>query len=887
MVALKKLTEEEAALVAILMDETGIDLFEFAGVDETKPDRCARLRPYQWKWYSSLYPNSVCASARDVGKSLVITWRAAAHVHSGPGTDMFITAPGADHLRPLATKMEEIFTSIRLLSCMLKASHGKTGISKIPSFEAVFKNGAKVVTRLPKQDGVGVKGMHAKVVVVEECFPAGTLVITKRGFVPIEGVQVGDVVWTHRRRWRRVEATMSRQRATVNVKGKGHYGLVASEGHPFFAAADIDVLDKDGNPIKAISRPGWIPARELAGKYWVACTGVGGKKSLSFEGKYLGAGRKKGRLSGFKARSSEAAWVLGHWVAEGSCGASGTSNNGQRDRVYFSIANHELEEVELRHKLAGLTPSTCGVVGNSTNVTYTGGDYVPLASFLEAEFGAGAKNKRIPLWVVDEKREFRESFLEGLLYGDGHHVPDMAGQEARRLTTASRELAITAGVLGRSLGYQISMHAGDHSGYDKEIRGRKLNSGTYYTVQFTRAGRDINFDGFQLSRVRSADPTGRVETLYDLTVEEDHSFTADGFYVHNSQDFPELAWDQLYPTLRTDIPGARMELFGVTVGSNSTFDKHASDPESVFKLIRKIAPERPSWGPEERKAAIKKYGNENSIRYAQNILGISKGTYSDLFVTARLMSCVRIQESAWAKTYNDEVYRHIEIEDDRLHGTDKKPTDLLLLPDSHREKQYSSYWAGWDIGLTNDPSEFFVFGSFQKPNHTELSYRLLTRVSMRGISAPDQVEVAKWLIDFYGPRFTRLGLDGTGLGLPISQTLDSMPAYRDKVRGYGFSEKLLAGWEDRQLKPGEKLKDIEKRAKTPEYGLSQMRELVDSGRIELPMDTDLLSSLQGTFDDHCLHGCYMFGVALGQYSLEKMAAAMTHRDPVRVRFGWQ
>lgn len=32
------------------------------------------------------------------------------------------------------------------------------------------------------------------------CFPAGTLIITKRGFVPIEDVVVGDLVLTHKNR---------------------------------------------------------------------------------------------------------------------------------------------------------------------------------------------------------------------------------------------------------------------------------------------------------------------------------------------------------------------------------------------------------------------------------------------------------------------------------------------------------------------------------------------------------------------------------------------------------------------------------------------------------------------------------------------------------------
>jgi hypothetical protein len=356
--------------------------------------------------------------------------------------------------------------------------------------------------------------------------------------------------------------------------------------------------------------------------------------------------------------------------------------------------------------------------------------------------------------------------------------------------------------------------------------------------------------------------------------------------VEEAQDYPELAWDQLYPTKRTDIPGTKMRLYGVTVGTNSTFDKHSSDPDSAYKLIRKIAPERPSWGDAERQKAIKKYGSETSIRYSQNIFGVSSGVYSDLFVTARLMSCVRIQESPWAKTYNEDVFRHIEIDDDRLRGSGKAPVDLMNLPPSHLETIYDSYWSGWDIGFTRDPSEMLVFGAFKLPKHDFYSYRLLTRVSMKGITTPDQIRVMAWLLNFYGDRFVRLGLDGTGAGLPIAQVIDAMPAYRDKVRGYGFSEKLVVGWEDRKLGYKEKIKDLEIRMKTPDHGLDQLRILVDSGRWELPMDVDLLSQLQGIGEDHALDACKLFGVALGQRAIEAQRETNKVKTAFITKVGW-
>jgi hypothetical protein len=66
------------------------------------------------------------------------------------------------------------------------------------------------------------------------CFPAGTTVLTARGHVAIESVEVGDLVWTHRMRWRPVVA-LSRQHTTgglVALEWRGHV-VRTTPNHPF------------------------------------------------------------------------------------------------------------------------------------------------------------------------------------------------------------------------------------------------------------------------------------------------------------------------------------------------------------------------------------------------------------------------------------------------------------------------------------------------------------------------------------------------------------------------------------------------------------------------------------------------------------------------------
>ena len=63
------------------------------------------------------------------------------------------------------------------------------------------------------------------------CFPAGTLVLTKKGYEPIENIRVGDEVFTHKGNWKPVSAIGYKYSRTVKMKGN-HYGLIATPNHP-------------------------------------------------------------------------------------------------------------------------------------------------------------------------------------------------------------------------------------------------------------------------------------------------------------------------------------------------------------------------------------------------------------------------------------------------------------------------------------------------------------------------------------------------------------------------------------------------------------------------------------------------------------------------------
>lgn len=159
MSALADLTEEEKFLLAILTDPSGVDQAEFSWVDETSPDSLFRCWDFQVGWYRDQSKLQIDQCGRAVGKSAGIQMRAFAFPFCHPGEEMLLTAPEMIHLDPVTKAVEDRLRSCRLSQEFLAVGRASDGFTHRP-FEARFRNGARIVGRIPQKDGKGVKGMH-------------------------------------------------------------------------------------------------------------------------------------------------------------------------------------------------------------------------------------------------------------------------------------------------------------------------------------------------------------------------------------------------------------------------------------------------------------------------------------------------------------------------------------------------------------------------------------------------------------------------------------------------------------------------------------------------------------------------------------------------------
>lgn len=295
----------------------------------------------------------------------------------------------------------------------------------------------------------------------EACQAPGTPVVTARGLVPIERVAVGDMVLTHRGRFRPVTGVTRRPYAgdVVRFVTRGHPApVVMTVDHPVWRGGDEwapaggvdDVLlearlselsgrdlvrtgdwvsdyyeTPDGEllyPIPSQARLSLAEvrrAREMraAGSTFEAIGAAVGVSCAAAQAAVKNHRRPKNAVPAGLPLGYDLGLVIGYYASEGSIGAKGRA-------AFFSLDGHV--DVGLAELVACLVGALERTFGFSPRVYRQGAvANVTVNSRLVAEFLSGvcpglAHEKRVDPDVLFSNPDFLRGFLVGFWNGDGH-----------------------------------------------------------------------------------------------------------------------------------------------------------------------------------------------------------------------------------------------------------------------------------------------------------------------------------------------------------------------------------------------------------------------------------------------------------------------------------
>lgn len=397
------------------------------------------------------------------------------------------------------------------------------------------------------------------------CFPAGIDILTEQCKIPIEFVTTGMKVLTHTGKFKEVldvfKKTYQGQLYTIKTK-YGRKPVTCTAEHPFFVRKRV-VLKRDnrtrknGTQYKSYLDPQWLSASQLEIGDVILEPHINEvvpleipkiieKQRINLEGQ---SGKENSELRllerdcNINWQTNEMAWVLGFYLAEGHTRGKNPTlevNGPCRREVVFSVAEKETVMLADRLIALGFKPTVQKHTQGSSRVTITSINFWALCKTM----GRYADGKFIPNAFYGQPIEWQKQFLDGYFSGDGCIVSSKRiNSQKRKATTISWNVAIgiarmIAKVYKLVAGIEVLYPAGK-----SEIEGREVDIKEAYSVGYALPTSERVRPGFvdeygawiPISQIDTSDGSGT--EVYNFEVEEDNSYTANDFAVHNCQGF--------------------------------------------------------------------------------------------------------------------------------------------------------------------------------------------------------------------------------------------------------------------------------------------------------------------------------------------------------------
>ena len=351
------------------------------------------------------------------------------------------------------------------------------------------------------------------------CFGKETQVLTERGYISIPDVNIGDRVLTHKGRWMPVTAVMSRENADLRrIKAQGVPGIITTNEHPFYTRKQGQKWNNDKRSYDIIlGDPEWTNAEVVNKKFYVSQV-IPEVSQNEF--------------------SHEFWWIVGRYLADGYRGQRHHTSSGNlipkdQGRVVISCDRKETQEIEERIQALGYHSTTSHAQSADNHIITN----QKLYQFLEP-FGQYSYGKRLPRVALELEPDKAKSLLEGYMSGDGSKPSEQYGM-LWETGSVSKALALGIALLAqRAYGVVATVIEYQPRSKTHVIEGRTVNQRKRWKVTIPKRNRSgIIEDQYAWKLVRSSNPTGEQGQVWNISVDQDESYVADGAIVHNCQPF--------------------------------------------------------------------------------------------------------------------------------------------------------------------------------------------------------------------------------------------------------------------------------------------------------------------------------------------------------------
>ena len=336
------------------------------------------------------------------------------------------------------------------------------------------------------------------------CFTKGNSVLTQDGYKDISEIVIGDVVMTHKNRWKAVTNTFAKVNKVYKVKAQGLLETLTTEEHPFLVS---EMTRVDGK--RVFSTPNWVEVKNLKSNHFVC---------------YPKILKEVNELNITK----DEAYIIGRYIADGHTSKHKRKEVGRENQRYWnlilSVGSHKIPTTPIKHCINKHTKNTTRMVFSNKR----------LVEIAEKYCGCGAVNKFIHPSLLELPKDILEELVNGILDGDGS-----CKDGVYKLTSVSKELIMSLNLAIMKLYAVVGSVVYTKRPKTTIIEGRTVNQRDTYTISFTKDVRKQKkyeeIKDYFLAPIKVVEGTDTVSDVFNIEVQDDNSYTINNCIVHNCQ----------------------------------------------------------------------------------------------------------------------------------------------------------------------------------------------------------------------------------------------------------------------------------------------------------------------------------------------------------------
>ena len=394
------------------------------------------------------------------------------------------------------------------------------------------------------------------------CVTADSLILTKQGYKPIIDIMIGDEVLTKSNTWQKVAKKFDNGiHQTCYVDGMGFENIHCTLNHKFYVR---EMYRKGHKQIRCFGEPIFKEVKDMTKK------------------DYFGVPVIKDEIP-FYTSDTDFWYMLGMYVGDGWL--SKTTND-----IIIACNDTKLEKLKTRlnqekWEYTYYKERTCYKFRFSNKKIY---------EFIEKYIGTGSNKKNIPYEILCLPKLQLQNFYDGYLDSDGCIV-----NEKHQFSSINRNLIYSISLIINKLYKRPTSIYKNKVKNTKEIEGRLVNQKDWYLLRFNpnknkqdKAFYEKGYIWYPFNKLVMDEK----ENVYNIEVENDHSYVIQGCISKNCQDF---------------------SLAGKQAGGDKDSGTRSSLMYETIRIVEKLKPKYVIW--ENVKNLLSKKHRHNFDAYLERM----------------------------------------------------------------------------------------------------------------------------------------------------------------------------------------------------------------------------------------------------------------------------